>query len=204
MLTVGYLSLFLGVVTARFTELFSLPLNELGDFAAGAFGPLAFLWLVLGYRQQGKELNASTKALDQQVSELRASFALQQSIADKQDKVLDPVLQCIWKGPATVGEQVLQLLSITNSGNSCRQVHIDFESIDGSNATKGGSVLGLLPTDGSATINGPIFTGESFSWRVKVAYSRINGTRGEQNFIVVSFDGVSPPFVTPELEPIIN
>ena len=41
-------------------------LNELGDFLAGVFAPIAFLWLILGYVQQGKQLDQSTTALEQQ------------------------------------------------------------------------------------------------------------------------------------------
>jgi hypothetical protein len=40
--------------------------NEWGDFLAGASAPLAFLWLVIGYFQQGEELGQNTKALKQQ------------------------------------------------------------------------------------------------------------------------------------------
>jgi len=38
-------------------------LNELGDFIAGVFAPIAFLWLILGYIQQGKQLDQNTRAL---------------------------------------------------------------------------------------------------------------------------------------------
>jgi len=48
-------------------------LNEWGDFLAGAFGPVAFLWLVIGYLQQGKELRNSSKALQRQADELNAT-----------------------------------------------------------------------------------------------------------------------------------
>ncbi len=41
-------------------------LNELGDFLAGVFAPIAFLWLILGYVQQGKQLDQNTTALEQQ------------------------------------------------------------------------------------------------------------------------------------------
>lgn len=81
LLTISYLSLFLGTVTARIKELMNLPLNELGDFAAGAFGPLAFLWLVLGFRQQGRELQLSSAALQQQAVELQNSVEQQSIIA---------------------------------------------------------------------------------------------------------------------------
>jgi len=48
-------------------------LNEWGDFLAGAFGPVAFLWLVIGYLQQGKELRNSSEALKEQARELNAA-----------------------------------------------------------------------------------------------------------------------------------
>ncbi|OJK06370.1 hypothetical protein [Acinetobacter baumannii] len=55
----------------------TLPPNEIGDFLAGAFSPLAFLFLILGYLQntqalkmQSKELKASTDALNQQAIQL--------------------------------------------------------------------------------------------------------------------------------------
>jgi hypothetical protein len=61
--------------------------NEWGDFLAGASAPLAFLWLVIGYFQQGEELGQNTKALNQQeralqlqVDELRQSVE-QQKVA---------------------------------------------------------------------------------------------------------------------------
>lgn len=47
--------------------------NELGDFLAGAFSPVAFLWLVLGFFQQQKELQQNTDALKLQAQELQNS-----------------------------------------------------------------------------------------------------------------------------------
>ncbi|UNK49907.1 hypothetical protein MNR01_02390 [Lysobacter sp. S4-A87] len=47
--------------------------NELGDFLAGVFGPVAFFWLVLGYFQQGEELRQNTNALEMQAQELKHS-----------------------------------------------------------------------------------------------------------------------------------
>lgn len=56
----------------------ALTLNEAGDFAAGAFAPLAFIWLVAAVflqqeqlKLQARELRASTKALRMQVRETR-------------------------------------------------------------------------------------------------------------------------------------
>ena len=47
-----------------------MALNEWGDFLAGLFTPIAFLWLVLGYFLQSKELRLNTKALELQQQEL--------------------------------------------------------------------------------------------------------------------------------------
>lgn len=55
-------------------------LNAWGDFFAGFFAPLAFLWLVLGYLQQGEELRHSTEALKLQAEELRASVVQQSEL----------------------------------------------------------------------------------------------------------------------------
>ena len=38
-------------------------LNELGDFLAGIFAPVAFFWLILGYVQQGKQNNLNSEAI---------------------------------------------------------------------------------------------------------------------------------------------
>lgn len=40
-----------------------LSLNEWGDFLAGIVSPLAFLWLIVGYNLQRKELKSNTEAL---------------------------------------------------------------------------------------------------------------------------------------------
>jgi hypothetical protein len=62
--------------------------NEWGDWAAGMFSPVAFLWLVLGYVQQGEELRESAralhlqeKALQLQVQELSESVEQQTELA---------------------------------------------------------------------------------------------------------------------------
>jgi hypothetical protein len=56
--------------------------NEWGDFFAGFFAPLAFLWLVLGYLQQGEELQLSTNALHLQAEELRNSVQQQRELVE--------------------------------------------------------------------------------------------------------------------------
>ena len=50
-----------------------LALNELGDFLGGVSSPLAFMWLVLGFFQQGREIRLSSRALHLQAAEMRRS-----------------------------------------------------------------------------------------------------------------------------------
>jgi hypothetical protein len=70
-------------------------LNELGDFLAGIFAPIAFFWLILGYIQQGKQLDQNTKALEQQekalqlqINEMKESVQQQKEIASINEKTL--------------------------------------------------------------------------------------------------------------------
>ena len=59
-----------------------MPLNEIGDFLAGFFSPVAFLWLVVGYFQQGEELKLNTRALELQVNELKKSVEQQKELVE--------------------------------------------------------------------------------------------------------------------------
>lgn len=56
--------------------------NEWGDFLAGFFAPLVFMWLIYGYHQQGKELSL-------QIEELSNSVAQQKSLAITAQQELD-------------------------------------------------------------------------------------------------------------------
>lgn len=60
---------FLLVLWKRDT-LSELTLNELGDFMAGVSAPLALLWVIVGYFQQGIELRQNTETLKLQQLEL--------------------------------------------------------------------------------------------------------------------------------------
>lgn len=62
------------------TDVKSLKLNEVGDFFAGVFGPLAILWLILGFFQQGTELRQNNDALKMQAQELKNSVEQQMEL----------------------------------------------------------------------------------------------------------------------------
>lgn len=80
LLTAGYAYFSWWLVGDRIITLQTMNLNEVGDFLAGAFGPLAILWLVLGFFQQGIELRQGTAALNLQATELKASVDQQKEL----------------------------------------------------------------------------------------------------------------------------
>lgn len=60
-------------------------LNEFGDFLAGICAPLAFFWLILGYVQQGRQLEQNShaiklqaEALNLQIEEFKKIVAIQE------------------------------------------------------------------------------------------------------------------------------
>lgn len=68
----------------------NMSFNEWGDFFAGSFAPLAFLWLVIGYFQQGEELSQNTKALEQQEKALRLQVdELRQSVEQQNRSAIE-------------------------------------------------------------------------------------------------------------------
>ena len=74
-LTFAWLLLaFLYVETTIGWERFAkLGVDDLGEFLQGAFSPLAFLWLVIGYFIQQRELEQNTKVLQAQLYEVSRS-----------------------------------------------------------------------------------------------------------------------------------
>ncbi len=77
-----YLVVLHWIIGGRWCELRDQELNNIGDFLAGAFGPLAILWLVLGFFQQGIELRQNSAALKLQAKELANSVEQQRQLVE--------------------------------------------------------------------------------------------------------------------------
>ena len=75
--TIIYLLLVLAMTWNRLPDLwdYCTEINAVGDFLAGAFAPLAFLWLVLGYFQQSESLRLQIKELTNSVEQQTALVA---------------------------------------------------------------------------------------------------------------------------------
>lgn len=88
---IGLWSLFGG----RFDEIVLMSPNNIGDFLAGVFGPIAILWLILGFFQQGIELRQNTRALELQAEELSNSVEQQRNLVDVSRKQMEAELETI-------------------------------------------------------------------------------------------------------------
>lgn len=80
--TIVYLCVLGALGYGRWHSIWCLELNALGDLLAGAVGPLALLWLILGYFQQGEELRQNTEALTLQAKELKDSVDQQRALVE--------------------------------------------------------------------------------------------------------------------------
>lgn len=130
------------IAISRWHELRDLDLNELGDFLAGVFGPLAILWLVLGYFQQGEELKQNTEALHLQADELKRSVAQQEALVLVAKQQMDearrierdakfPRFELTTEGLAGLPDIASQLIHVRNVGASANQVKVEWQLVPG-------------------------------------------------------------------------
>lgn len=85
-ITVMYLAICIGhlfLVKCGLKSLKAMELNALGDYLAGTFAPLAFLWLVVAVFVQKEELRAQLKEFRESNSKLAAQYDLQARSIEK-------------------------------------------------------------------------------------------------------------------------
>lgn len=63
-------------------------INGWGDFFAGFFAPIAFLWLVLGYMQQGEELRAQARELENSVRQQTSLVEISRAQLEQETEAL--------------------------------------------------------------------------------------------------------------------
>ncbi|EKZ9180805.1 hypothetical protein RFA54_004324 [Vibrio vulnificus] len=97
-LTSFWFLLIVFLVSLKWEDAVAMYLNEWGDFLAGVTAPVAFLWLIVGYMLQRKELGLNTEALlltqkevERQAKELEKQSgyqSIQAKLASEQHKVI--------------------------------------------------------------------------------------------------------------------
>lgn len=74
-LTLLWLGLIGFIVHLKWSDVLEMSLSEVGGFLSGVTAPLAFIWLIVGYTLQRKELKANTEALRLQQIEIKKQAA---------------------------------------------------------------------------------------------------------------------------------
>lgn len=197
-LTAIYICGFVLVAALRSHELVALPLNELGDFLAGAFGPLALAWLVFGYFQQGDELRQGTEALRLQAAELNASVNQQvemvraQKLAlENHERAIEPILMIDYKSSVRIDGFGFDNFSISNKGEYCEGLVLSFTQATGELFE-----LDLQPLHKNADSNFSLEESLSHSTLVSVRYRRMSGKIGEQKFYFTKYHDGGEEFLT--------
>lgn len=146
--TIVWLSLFALFTWRRWGDVAELKPNEIGDFLAGAFAPLAFFWLVLGFFQQGSELRNSGRALWLQGEELQNSVQQQRDLvavtreqlqfesdrlkaeAERVQRLAQPRLELLAGGFYGGNGYREQSFSLLNHGRPCTRVAVAIDGVD--------------------------------------------------------------------------
>ena len=87
-LSIGYAALAVYFLWRSLESGTKLELNAVGDYLAGVFSPLAFLWLVIGYLMQHFELKLSRSSIEKQAEELELTRqTLEQQLIEYKESV---------------------------------------------------------------------------------------------------------------------
>lgn len=126
-LTAAYVWLLYFIFDGRIVESLSMKPNEIGDLLAGMFGPLAILWLILGFFQQGIELRQNTRALELQAEELKNSVEQQRDLVEVSRKQFESHLDFAlqeekkWKSAA----QPVFVFNTDQMSRSNDEIHVE-------------------------------------------------------------------------------
>ena len=165
-LTVVWLGLLVIFVCLKWDKVVDLEPNAVGDFLAGAFAPLAFLWLVLGFFQQGIELRNSGEALWLQGEELRNSVEQQKELVSttrdqlafdrdvvsrQKNDILrraQPAFKLNYEGVQDAdGQNSAHQFKLSNTGKDCFDVCLILDSAGNVPVTQAGKYeRDILPT----------------------------------------------------------
>lgn len=99
-------------------EIRAMSPNEFGDLLAGILGPLALIWLVLGFFQQGQELRHSVRALELQTEELRNSVRHQEELVLATREQIDFEKSMVERQAAQMSQRERPIFHVRGGSNS--------------------------------------------------------------------------------------
>lgn len=141
-LTTVYIILLISYTVCCWRNILAMTPDEFGSAIGGASGPIAFLWLVLGFFQQGRELRISSDALRLQGEELRHSVEQQRQLVAVQREQINaerealeeqkseerrraqPTFRLIADGTTSNGLETLYHFSLVNVGATCTDLMV--------------------------------------------------------------------------------
>lgn len=137
-LTAVYLFLIIMFSIFDFNDMKSLKPNEWGDFFAGFFAPLAFLWLIFGYYQQGQELRLQAKEFANFVEEQKKLNAIHEYGINTKRMEIKPSLLYkqgsyvyrIYDNQDEEFEGTFFHFTIENHGNIAKNIHISGKELN--------------------------------------------------------------------------
>ena len=179
-----------------------IKLNEWGDVFAGFFSPVAFLWLVLGYMQQGEELRNSTATLKLQADELKNSVEQQTQLVEVSRQQMRQEMEVVREerelrheaarprfvfrhGGTSGGPSGLTYsVQIINIGNTATNLLLAFDPPIGNFSRQGFDLL-----DRNQTWSIGIATQAHFSTLGSLTYTDASGISGEVRICIVGDSG---------------
>ncbi len=129
LLTLGWLIMVAIYCKHDWKAVSTLKPQDLATFLGGVFAPLAFLWLVLGYFQQGFELRHSVEALRLQSVELANSVEQQRGLVEATREQIEHERQVATATEKALAHAASPIFRIKNDGTTTYDGNIQQEYI---------------------------------------------------------------------------
>jgi hypothetical protein len=202
-----YLLFWAYIAHGRWDTIKSMDLNEIGDFLGGTFGPLAFLWLVLGYFQQGIELRQNSAALHLQAEELKQSVEAQRQMGataadalklerekyEQERAALEQSLQprffFVGAGGGTSGMRQTWDRFLQNGGGECTEIDCNFFSTDPA-LRSSGTKSPHMPRGASTKLSIEMNPTGAAVGSIRINYVDLYGRQGTRLFAVEVANGI--------------
>jgi hypothetical protein len=205
-LTLVYVGSVVGFSLWDWIDMRAMKPHEWGDFLAGVFGPLALLWVVLGFLQQGSELRNSRDALLLQAEELRHSVEAQKDLGqaawaqvgeERQNRAFAtqqakqssaPRISALGGGGQTSGGEKTAFISIHNDG--FKAIRLQF-SVEDERISLNVKERSVLKNGESYQLKLKLLSGEFFNDTVlTVQYDTLDGQTNEIAFDLFEKSGL--------------